>query len=256
MKITNWCKKLSATLVAAGALSPVAGYAVNIPLGDPSFDNYIVPPAVGYAYAANPAGAYRPNGSPWVDDLDNPGANYVQDNHSSNWLYTAAYAENPAYSRRASPRTGNQAMHGLGRYSAQELTAVFEAGRTYRFSIWAQNDEILNEGNGMFLYIFDANVAFKDANALAGAGAITAINQRLPGMTAAQSQANWTPLSISHTVAAGAPEVGHAIGVGFFARKDTAVDDASLSSVVPEPTTALLVGVGGLAAAVAFRRRE
>ena len=62
-------------------------------------------------------------------------------------------------------------------------------------------------------------------------------------MTAAQSQANWAQISISHFVATGAPEIGHPIGVGFFARRDSAVDDASLSSV-PEPTTMILVGVG------------
>jgi hypothetical protein len=248
MKITNWCKKLSATLVASGVLAPAASYAVDIPLGDPSFEAFVVPPAVGYAYADT----YRPT-SAWVDDLDNP-PGYTQDNASSNWLYDAAYAEVPNNSRRPSPRTGNQAMHGLFNYSAQETTAVFEAGRTYTFSLWAQNDEVLNDTNGVFMYIFDGTVPFSDANALAGT-LHTAINARTVGMTAAQSQANWTQISISHSVAAGAPEIGHPVGVGFFARRDSAVDDASLTSVVPEPGTLILVGLSGLSL-LGTRRRE
>jgi hypothetical protein len=251
MKIRNWCRNVAATLLAAGIWVPSVSYAVNIPLGDPSFEDYVVPAAAGYAYAADPAGAYRPT-SAWVDDLDSP-PGYTQDNGSSNWLYNAAYAESATNSRRGSPRTGDQAMHGLGRYSAQKTSAVFEANRTYTFSIWAQNDEILNEANGVFLYIFDGTVPFSDANSLEQQ-LITTINKRLPGMTAAQSMANWTQISISHTVAAGASEIGHPIGVGFFARKDRALDDASLTAVVPEPATAVLVGLGGVALLTRRRR--
>jgi len=255
MKISNWCKKLSAALVAAGVMIPTASYAINIPLGDASFENYVVP-ARGYAYAADPLGAYRvapPPLSAWVDDLDSP-PGYTQDNSASNWLYSAAYAEATMFTKRPAPRTGNQAMHGLFNYNAQETSALFEAGRTYTFSIWAQNDELLNETNGVFLYIFDGTVPFSDANSLEGA-LFTAINQRGAGMTAAQSQANWTQLSISHSVSAGAPEIGHPVGVGFFLRKDSAVDDPSLTSVIPEPNTVLLVGMGCVAV-LGLRRRD
>ena len=245
MKVTHWWKKLSAAIVAAGIWVPNA-YAVNIPLGDPGFEAFVVP-AIGYAYA----NTYRPT-SAWVDDLDNP-PGYTQDNASSSWLYNSTYAENPANSRRGAPRTGNQAMHGLANYSAQETTAVFEAGLTYTFSLWAQNDEVLDNSNGVFLYIFDGTVPFSDANSLAGT-LITAINQRTAGMTAAQSQANWTKISISHTVAAGALEIGHPVGVGFFARRDSAVDDALLD-VVPEPATMMLVGMSGLTVLGLRRRR-
>ena len=252
MKVTNWWKKLSAAIVAAGIWVPNVAHAINIPLGDPGFEDYVVP-ARGYAYATGNLGTYRPT-SKWVDDLDNP-PGYTQDDSSSNWLYTSTYAEVATYSRRASPHGGNQAMHGLGRYSAQETSAVFEAGKTYTFSLWAQNDEILNEGNGVFLYIFNGNIPFDDANSITG-GLFTAINTRAAGMTAAQSQANWTQLSISHFVAAGAPEIGAPIGVGFFARKDSAVDDAVLTSVVPEPTTLILVGMSGVALLTSARRRR
>jgi len=251
MKITNWRRKIAASLVAAGMIAPASAFAIDIPLGDPSFEAYVVP-GRGYAYAADPLGAYRPT-SPWVDDLDNvPG--YTQDDAASNWLYTAAYAEATTFTKRPAPRTGDQAMHGLFNYSAQETTAVFEAGLTYTFSLWAQNDEDLNETNGVFLYIFDGAVAFSDANSLSGQ-LHTAINQRGTGMTASESQANWTQISVSHTVAAGAPEIGNPVGVGFFLRKDSAVDDASLTAVVPEPATVVLVGLGGVAL-LASRRRK
>ena len=104
MKVTNWCKKLRAAMLAGGVWIPSAVYAQNIPLGDPSFEAYVVPAAVGYAYATPPpAGAgYRPT-SPWVDDLDSP-SGLTQDNNDSNWLYDANYAQNGSTARRrASP---------------------------------------------------------------------------------------------------------------------------------------------------------
>lgn len=247
MKVRNWVRKIPATLLAAGLFLPGTAYAVDIPLGDPSFQDFSVP-AAGYAYAD----AYRPT-SAWVDDLNSP-PGYTQDDGSSNWLYSAAYAESTTYTRRAAPRTGTQAMHGLGRYSAQETGAVFEANRTYTFSIWAQNDVDLNESNGLFMYIFDGNVAFSDGTALAKS-LTTAINTRGANMTAAESQANWTLVSLSHSVSAGASEIGHPIGVGFFARKDTSVDDARLVSEIPEPTTVVLAGLGGIGAMGLRRRR-
>lgn len=246
MKITNWLRGLITKLIAAGVLIANVSYAATIPLGDPSFDDFVVP-AAGYAYSDT----YRPT-SAWVDDLDNP-PGYTQDDGVSSWLYSAAYAEIATSSRRASPRTGTQAMHGLANYSAQKTSAVFEAGNTYTFSLWAQNDEVLDHSNGVFMYIFDGTVPFSDANALASS-LFTAINQRMPSMTAAESQANWSLLSISHTVLAGAPEIGNPVGVGFFARRDSAVDDASLT-VVPEPCTIILVGLTGLAL-LGLRRRD
>jgi hypothetical protein len=120
-------------------------------------------------------------------------------------------------------------MHGLGNYNAQELVGeVFEANKSYSFSIWSQHDEELDQANGLFMYLFDGDVLFSDANALSKQLFTTEINQRQPGMTPAQSKANWTKVTIRHDVFAGATEVGHPIGVGFFARRDTAVDDAEL----------------------------
>jgi hypothetical protein len=250
MKITNWCRSVATKLVAAGVLLPSAAYALDIPLGDPSFEDYVVP-AVGYAYSDE----YRPT-SAWVDDLDNPGGGtqYVEDDGFSHWLYNSAYAEDDTASRRGAPRTGNQAMHGLSYYTAQETIAVFEANHTYTFSLWAQNDVELDNTNGLFMYIFDGTVPFSDANALAGS-LTTAISQRTQSMTPEESRENWTLVTLSHFVAPGADEIGNPVGVGFFARRDTAVDDASLS-VVPEPTSIAIAGLGITSVVLLVRRRR
>ena len=111
MKVSNWCRKLMASIIAGGALAPAAAYAIDIPLGDPSFEAYLVPADPGYAYAAPPAGSYRPT-SPWVDDLDSP-PGFTQDNGNSNWLYTTNYAENLSTSKhRAANRHPGHARPG------------------------------------------------------------------------------------------------------------------------------------------------
>jgi PEP-CTERM motif len=270
MKVTNWTKKLSAAIVAAGIWVPGLAYATSIPLGDPSFEVYNVTPYDGgFAYAQpiyGYAGAYRPPTtggfapSAWVDDLDNmPG--YTQDDGHSNWIYDSAYGESSAAHRRAAPRTGNQAMHGLGHYSAQVTNAIFEANTTYTFSIWAQGDiDADGSSSGIFMYLFDGTVPFSDANSLSthlftvGTGDFA---NRGPRMSPAASQANWTQISLSLNVPPGAPEIGHPVGVGFFGRGDGAVDDATLTSTgVPEPSTIILVGMAGLSALGVRRRRE
>jgi hypothetical protein len=254
MKINNWCKHLAGALLAAGIWVPNACYGVNIPLGDASFEDYVVPAAVGYAYANE----YRPT-SAWIDDLDSP-PGYTQDNASSNWLYNAAYAETGSAARkRPAPRTGDQAMHGIGHYNAQETGAVFEAGRIYTFSVWAQGDDDSTLSTSrVFLYIFDASLPFSEANSLIFqrfAPDTGDFANRAVGMSQAQSQANWTQISLSHTVQPGAAEIGHPVGVAFWAAADGAVDDATLTSVIPEPATLVLVGLGGVAL-LAARRRE
>jgi hypothetical protein len=246
MKVSNWCKKLMASIIAGSALAPAA-YAVNIPLGDPSFEVYTVPANPGYAYAADPAGAYRVGPlpiSPWVDDLDSP-PGFTQDDSSSNWIYDAAYAElvsaNNPTNRRASPRTGNQAMHGLdGNFNAQELAAVYEADTTYSFSVWAQNDVSLDQGDGLGLYLFDGNVAFNPATAPGSANFTSTVAHRTVGMTPAVSKTIWSKHTVNYTTFTGDPQIGHPIGVAFRAFRDTSVDDAELQS---NPATSALISL-------------
>lgn len=254
MKIGNWFKSVPAALVAAGLWIPNVAYAVNIPLADASFEDYVVP-AAGFAYAD----LYRPT-SGWVDDLDSP-PGYTQDNADSNWLYNAAYGESSALHRRAAPRTGNQAMHGFTQYSAQETTAVFEAGMTYTFSVWAQGDIDATGGSSrVFLYLFDGSTSFSEANSLTFkryAPDTGDFVNRDPSWTPAQSQAAWRQISLSYDVLPGSPVIGHPVGVGFWGADDNALDDATLTALptVPEPATALLLGAGGVALAAIRRRR-
>jgi hypothetical protein len=255
MKIGNWFKSVPAVLLAAGFWIPNVAYGVNIPLADASFEDYVVPPAVGYAYADD----YRPT-SAWVDDLDSP-PGYTQDNADSNWLYNAAYGESSALHRRAAPRTGNQAMHGFTQYSAQETSAVFEAGMTYTFSVWAQGDIDATGGSSrVFLYLFDGSTSFSEANSLTFkryAPDTGDFVNRDPSWTPAQSQAAWRQISLSYDVLPGSPVIGHPVGVGFWGADDNALDDATLTALptVPEPATALLLGAGGVALAAIRRRR-
>jgi hypothetical protein len=247
-------------------------YAVNIPLGDPSFEDYTVPAVDGFAYAQpiyTYVGAYRPpttgNPSAWVDDLDSP-AGSVQDDGNSNWIYNAAYGESSAAHRRAAPRTGVQAMHTLGNYNAQETSAVFQANTTYTFSMWAQGDIDATVAAGsagtsrIFLYIFDGTVPFSEANSLIFkryAPDTGDFVNRGPTMTPAQSAANWQKISLSYTVLPGSSVIGHTVGVAFWGGPDGAVEDATLeANPVPEPGTMVLVGLGGLSLVGLRRRRE
>ena len=231
MTVKNWRKKVAASLVAAGMLSPAAVRALDIPLGDPGFEAYVVP-AIGYAYSTE----YRPT-SAWVDDPDSPGPGYSEDDglpgdRSANWIYSGAYSNiGPPF--RAFPRTGNQAMHGITQYSGQEAGAVFEAGKTYTFSIYSQGD---NDGGAensrVWLYIYNGSVPFSEAASLTfkkysvGQGDFA---NRPTAATGPQSQALWQKISISHTVQPGAPEVGQPVGVAFWGADDAGLDDATLS---------------------------
>ncbi|HEX5223108.1 MAG TPA: PEP-CTERM sorting domain-containing protein [Verrucomicrobiae bacterium] len=244
----------SGLAILAGSFS-FMGNAATISLGDASFEDYVLP-SRGYAYAADPLGAYRPS-SAWVDDLNSP-AGYTQDDGNSNWIYNTAYGESSATHRRAAPRTGNQAMHGLFHYNAQTTSAVFELGKTYTFSLWAQGDiDASGSSSRIFLYIFDGSVPFSEANSLTFkrfAPDTGDFVNRSAAWTTAESQAGWTQISLSYTVLAGSSAIGHTIGVGFWLGDDASVDDASLT-VVPEPTTGMLLGLGGLAL-LNYRRRR
>jgi hypothetical protein len=170
MKISKWHRKLVAALLASGLLAPAAAQALDIPLGDPSFEQFVVPttsPAAGYAYAGIVPVHYRPT-SPWIS---RPGAGNFQDGgpHGSNWIYNSAYAEGASTLRkRPAPRTGDQAMHGRGMVSGQKLTEVFEAGATYTFSVYAQGDtdaqifQSVGWNSRVFLHIYDASLYGND----------------------------------------------------------------------------------------------
>jgi hypothetical protein len=266
MKVKNWKRKIGATLVAAGLWFPHAATAANIPLADPSFETYTIATniAAGSQYAYAPA--YRPT-SAWVDDQDSPGSAYVQDNKDSNWLYTSAYGEKPTNetpaNKRGTPRNGNQAMHGFFKYSTQEVAAVFEAGKTYTFSLYAQGDirasiDTSGADSAVFLYLFNGNQPFSEANSVATHAYKYTTGDfllRTASDTQADSLAKWRQVSLSLTVPNGAPYIGAPIGVGFYLGSRVAVDDASLA-VVPEPGTLMLVSIAGVSLLALARRKS
>jgi hypothetical protein len=99
-------------------------------------------------------------------------------------------------------------------------------------------------------------VPFSDANSLASILHTSSIPKRATGMSELQSQANWAQVSLSYTVPVGSTAIGHPVGVGFFARRDTAVDEASLTAT-PEPASVILVGIGaGVLALVGSRGKR
>jgi hypothetical protein len=246
MKVTiNWRRAVATALLAAGIWVPSAVKAANIPLADPSFEDYTIstglPVLNQYAYAP----AYRPT-SGWIDDQDGADGE-VQDDAESNWLYTTDYANYPGGPYRATPRTGNQAMHGFFHYSGQTTAGVFEAGKSYVFSVYAQGDSDTQIVNGssnsrVWMYMFDGSQAFSEPNSLTfkrfsptddvNTGPSDFPN-RDPLWDQAQSQAAWQQISLRWTVQPGAPEIGKPIGVAVYVGRDGAVDDASLIALRP-----------------------
>ena len=163
MKVTNWCKKLSATLVAAGLLAPAVSYAVDIPLGDPSFEAYSCSLA-WLCLCGRPAGRLsadqrlgRRLGLPagiharqWRQQLDL----YLHLRRSYHVHETACTAHRQPGDARLVQLQCPRDRGGLR--SRQDL---------HVFAV-VQNDELLNETNGAFLYLFDGTVPFSDANSL------------------------------------------------------------------------------------------
>lgn len=243
---STFSQKMLATAFAGGLafLGATQANATLVPLGDASFEDFVVP-GVGYAYADT----YRPT-SAWEDYLG-------PDDAASNWLYDNSYD----IGRRPAPRTGTQAMHGYSHYSSQVTTEVFEANTTYTFSVWAQGDDDATlSSSRVWMYIYDATAEPGPADATALAVARYApdtgdfINYD-PGWTPQQSKdLGWTQISIQYTTGATGAELGNAVGVGFWGAGDSAVDDATFDvTLVPEPASLALIGLGGL---IALKRRR
>lgn len=237
MKVTNWRKKIAASLVAAGIMVPGVAEAVDIPLLDPSFENHQVvpfdPDVAGSGYAYADLYRFNPPVSDWIDDLHSP-TTYAQDDANSNWLYSGAYAELASGARkRAAPRTGVQAMHGGGNYSAQISSGIFETGKSYTFSVWAQGDDDSSlSSSRVWLYMFNGALLFSEADSLLVrrfAPDTGDFLNRAPTDTEAQSQAKWQQISITHHVFNDAPEIGAPVGVAFWGAADAGVDDATLT---------------------------
>ena len=127
-------KSIAALLLATGTFlsGSVAHAQMEHALGDASFDDTPVDAGLGYSYF---------NGLPdsaWSSD--------------GSWWYNGSY--DPA--RRPTPRTGEQAIHGIGTYAWQELTDPFVAGHTYTLSAYVAGDsDSVDRTDQAWLYIYD-----------------------------------------------------------------------------------------------------
>ncbi len=235
MKICNLkiriARKAAAFVIAAcGFLSTSFVYSFeDIALGDPSFEAYVVP-------------------APWATHTPTsiaqpaPGSMILTARRVATTAKMMGLAigfitlpMHQVFVRLPGP--GDQAMHGIGYYNGQEAAdAVFEANKTYTFSVWAQGDDDADGSSSrVWLYIYDGANPFTEASSLNFARYAPDTGDfvnRDPAWTDAQSMAGWTQISISHTVLPGAPEIGHPIGVAFWVAGDGAVDDASLTATV------------------------
>ncbi len=202
------------------------------------FEAVPVPASPGYLYGS--AGG-------WTD------TNLV----GGNWWYDSAYG---AANSRAAP-FGNIALHTKSSYKYRETGATFVSGTTYRLTARAAID-INNTDGRIFLYFgLSGTGDINDGNSLAradftGTGAIP-----LGGASFASDSSDWEGLDagnwgaiVLEYVATGADD-GLGISIGVWGNGDSTVDNLVVETVVvPEPSSSLMLGLGGLS--LLMRRRR
>lgn len=270
MKIYNLrrriAKKIAAFAIAAGSfLGGAQVYAqLNHPVGDDSFDQTDVNASTYTDYAYIASGHV----TAWEQQ-----SGFNSGTFDSGWFYNSSYGQ-VLDGERPFPRTGTQAYHGSarGEYVFQELGDTYQAGRTYTLSAWIMGDGDLAEANRQGDPTWDfAELILYDGSVDAAANDITDPTNSLAhadfnwfnngdfdlapgnGTPPGGGTGTWTKLGVSHTVLAGAAEIGSPIGVAINHGNEVAFDDITVTSV-PEPMGVLLCGLG-IAGVLALRRR-
>ena len=199
------------------------------------------------------------------------------------WFYNTAYSTGTS-TKRPDPRTGDVALHGLVRefgYTSQILADTFVSGVTYEFSIYGSGDsDSAGDSDRHWLYIYDGNTIpgpFTEGSELVharylsdgtadsiggtGGGASSATNAGWSvgdgaGGDWAATGGTWGLMTLSYT--ATTAEDGHPIGIAMWGAGDSAVDDASVTDNIPEPSSLLLLGFGAVGTLVfpGWRRRR
>ena len=247
MKVRNLKYRLAKTIatlvIAAGTFlggSLAEAQQVDHAVGDASFDDNPVDAGLGYSYWNGPPD------TAWFS--------------SGSWWYNSGYDS----SRRPTPRTGDQAIHGIGTYAWQALADPFVAGREYTLSVYIAGDsDAVDDTDRSWLYIYDGSStpAVFDNDSLVGyrynqdgtteftVGDGTPTNTGWPR----DGGQDWGLATLSYTATAAVD--GNPIGIAFYGAGDVAFDDVSVMST-PEPSTIVLCGLGILGVVSVLRRRD
>jgi hypothetical protein len=159
-------------------------------------------------------------GGAWSDTLYSGNA-WVGNNYSYGGFYPGM------------GHTGSQWVDLNAAYLSQALTTTYQEGVTYELAIWATTS-YTNEG--LYFYFMDATGSadgWNDATTLSGSPLIP---------VASSTDHTWNQYSFSYT--ATAADAGKPMGIVIYGRSNTWADDVTL---IPEPITLGLLGLGGLA---------
>ena len=151
--------------------------------------------------------------SPWDCSTGDSSGAWIGDNYANTYGYPQVGHDGTAY------------VDLNSKYTSQTLSEAYVLGETYTLSVWATTHNYAT-GERVYLYFTDDN------GILADSGANT-----IPTTT----DFTWYEYDLSYT--ADGSEVGN-IGISFWGDWETVIDDVSL---VPEPMTLSLLGLGGLA---------
>lgn len=182
----------------------------------------------GFEDAGIAAGGYSYSYTPW--ESLNEGGGYTP------WLSNGYY----------SPEMGTTIMYTTGDNVYQALTDTFVAGTVYQFSMRVGLGQD-GTSDDWTLYFYDADAAISVIDDLTGAilGSASGVLPATPDGTTG------TVKTVTYT--ATAADDGKAIGIGFVGDYYTQFDDAAVS-IVPEPATMALLGLGSLI--LARRKRK
>ena len=241
--------------------------------------------AIAFASSANAAITHLTNSFEAAPVLSSPG--FLYGNHdgwtTNGYFYTTNYnsAIRPDPQGTVDPQDPPVALHANNGYSTRILADTYVAGRTYTMTVQLSGDaNSTTDNDRTWLYFFDdvnqsdpasfgsgdglvrarylrdgTNDSFISVNgtgATSGTNAGWSIGNNIADWTAGGG--TWGTATLSYT--ATAADAGRRIGVSLWAPNDASWDDITVTSVsvVPEPGSTALLGLGGLA--LILRRRR
>ena len=255
MKINNWCRKLSAALVAGGLLAPctvnAAGLNTNLVInGDfenvnvnitgeydgPLVLNWTGPNLYAYSHDGSTTSTSPPPVPDYADGADPPGAGH--------WYFTPNNTANPALTDVHDPNVYFQDID-----VSTGGTAVKIASGSAPYSLSAYMSSYLNDGDY-------GHVRAEFRNALStpiGVAEITDIADSGPNNV-------WNLTSLTGTVPLGTTSIrmslyGTKVGGSATGGADGYTDNIDFR-IVPEPNSVILAGLGLGAAALRRRRND